>query len=153
MIIEHNGDIYSCDHFVYPENRLGNILEKPLTEMVNSNQQQKFGQDKKDQLPQYCRQCDFYFACKGECPKNRFLKTEDNEYGLNYLCEGYKLFFDHIDPYMKFMANELKHHRPPANVKQWARQLDDVISEHRVGRNDPCPCGSGKKFKKCCAEK
>ncbi|MDA2939089.1 anaerobic sulfatase-maturation protein, partial [Acidobacteria bacterium AH-259-A15] len=124
LAIEHNGDLYSCDHFVYPENKLGNILENPLESMVNSAQQRKFGQDKHDTLPRYCRQCDVRFACNGECPKHRFIRTPDGEEGLNYLCAGYKIFFHHIDSHMRFMAEELRQRRPPANVMAWARLQD-----------------------------
>jgi uncharacterized protein len=124
MALEHNGDLYSCDHYVYPENKLGNIMEQPLASLVNSPQQRAFGQDKRDSLPRYCRECDVRFACNGECPKHRFISTPDGEPGLNYLCAGYKLFFKHVDPYMKFMANELRHQRPPANVMAWIRQLE-----------------------------
>jgi uncharacterized protein len=116
LAMEHTGDLYSCDHFVYPENKLGNIIEIGLEEMVGSPQQSKFGRDKRDLLPSMCRQCDVRFACNGECPKHRFLTTPDGEYGLNYLCAGYKHFFHHIDPYMQFMAAELRAGRPPANI-------------------------------------
>jgi uncharacterized protein len=151
LAIEHNGDVYSCDHYVYPENRLGNILENPLRAMVDSSQQRKFGSDKLNSLPRYCRECDVRFACNGECPKHRFIKTPEGEAGLNYLCTGYKLFFHHIDPYMRFMAEELRHQRPPANVMAWVRSREVVASQTaRPGRNDPCPCGSGRKYKKCC---
>lgn len=119
LAVEHNGDLYSCDHFVYPENKLGNIMEAPLESMVGSQQQRRFGVSKRNTLPRYCRECEVRFACNGECPKHRFLQTPDGEPGLNYLCAGYKLFFDHIDPYMEFMAQELKHGRAPANVMQW----------------------------------
>jgi uncharacterized protein len=128
MALEHNGDLYSCDHYVYPENKLGNIMEQPLRTLVNSAQQRSFGLDKRDSLPRYCRECDVRFACNGECPKHRFISTPDGEPGLNYLCAGYKLFFQHVDPYMKFMANELRHQRPPANVMAWIRQ-----QEHSAG--------------------
>jgi uncharacterized protein len=124
MALEHNGDLYSCDHYVYPENKLGNILEQPLSALVNSAQQRSFGLDKRDSLPRYCRECDVRFACNGECPKHRFILTPDGEPGLNYLCAGYKLFFKHVDPFMKFMANELRHQRPPANVMSWIRQQE-----------------------------
>lgn len=150
LAIEHNADLYACDHFVFPKTRLGNILEMPLKDMVISNQQIQFGLDKRDKLPQFCLDCEVRFACNGECPKNRFAKTPDGEDGLNYLCEGYKLFFEHIDPYMKFMANELRNQRAPANVMHWAREKDKGFPSLNVSRNDPCPCGSGKKFKKCC---
>jgi uncharacterized protein len=151
LAIEHNGDVYSCDHYVYPENRLGNILENPLRAMVDSSQQRKFGSDKLNSLPRYCRACDVRFACNGECPKHRFIKTPEGEAGLNYLCAGYKLFFHHIEPYMRFMAEELRHQQPPANVMAWVRSREIVASKTaRPGRNDPCPCGSGRKYKKCC---
>ncbi len=107
LALEHNGDIYSCDHFVYPENKLQNIMEKSLKKIVNSEQQLQFGTDKKTKLPQYCIDCDVCFACNGECPKNRFAKTPNGEEGLNYLCAGYKYFFRGIAPYMRFMSNEL----------------------------------------------
>jgi serine-type anaerobic sulfatase-maturating enzyme len=116
LAMEHTGDVYSCDHFVYPEHKLGNIAENELDAMVGSEQQKKFGEDKRDTLPRMCRSCDVRFACNGECPKHRFLMTPDGEPGLNYLCAGYKHFFHHIDPYMQFMAAELRSHRAPANI-------------------------------------
>ena len=146
LALEHNGDLYSCDHFVYPEYKLGNVLGQSLGSMVNSARQTAFGRDKLDTLPRYCRECDVRFACHGECPKHRFIRTPDGEEGLNYLCAGYKLFFSHIDPFMQFMAAELRAGRAPANVMSWARERDLATS----GRNDPCPCGSGRKYKKCC---
>jgi len=152
MAIEHNGDLYSCDHFVYPENKLGNIMESPISALVNSSQQRKFGLDKRDALPRYCRECEVRFACNGECPKHRFIRTPGGEEGLNYLCAGYKMFFNHIDPYMKFMASELQQRRAPANVMSWIRTRElDTSGKGRPGRNDPCSCGSGRKYKKCCA--
>lgn len=151
LAMEHSGDLYSCDHFVYPENRLGNIMESPLAELVDSEQQRKFGADKETMLPKYCRECDVRFACNGECPKHRFLTTPDGEPGLNYLCAGYKMFFHHVDPYMQFMARELAAQRPPANVMRWIAVQETQKAFERAGRNDPCPCGSGKKFKHCCA--
>ncbi len=119
MALEHNGDLYSCDHYVFPEYKLGNILESSMSSLVNSGRQIKFGIDKKMKLPMYCLKCDYKFACNGECPKHRFCNTPDGEFGLNYLCEGYKYFFAHIDPFMKFMVNELLNNRPPANVMKW----------------------------------
>ena len=116
LAIEHTGDLYSCDHFVYPENKLGNLMNSDLAQMIRSQQQKSFGQNKLDSLPRMCRECDVRFACNGECPKHRFLTTPDGESGLNYLCAGYKHFFHHIDPYMQFMAAELCAGRPPANV-------------------------------------
>ena len=116
LAMEHTGDLYSCDHFVYAENKLGNIMESDLERMVDSQQQEKFGLDKLTSLPGMCRECDVRFACNGECPKHRFVKTPDGEPGLNYLCAGYKHFFHHIDPCMQFMAAELREGRPPANI-------------------------------------
>jgi uncharacterized protein len=104
---------------VYPDNKLGNILERPLAGLVGLPQQSRFGKAKDVALPKYCVSCDVRFACNGECPKHRFLKTPDGEAGLNYLCAGYKHFFHHIDTYMKFMATELKADRAPANVMEW----------------------------------
>jgi uncharacterized protein len=151
-VIEHNGDLYSCDHYVYPQNKLGNVLEDPLSVLVSSHQQQQFGRNKYDSMPRYCMECNVRFACNGECPKHRFLRTPDGEYGLNYLCAGYKLFFKHIDTYMRYMAEELRQGRPAANVMDWIRRRDGGESDGRLpGRNDPCPCGSGRKHKKCCA--
>ncbi|HTU49305.1 MAG TPA: anaerobic sulfatase-maturation protein [Acidobacteriaceae bacterium] len=151
LAVEHNGDLYSCDHFVYPENRLGNIMQQAMGVMVESPQQIQFGQAKNDTLPNYCRQCEVRFACNGECPKHRFATTPDGEAGLNYLCAGYKNFFTHIDPYMQFMAAQLRQQRAPANVMEWVRMRDAAASQSgKPGRNDPCPCGSGKKFKRCC---
>lgn len=119
--MEFNGDVYSCDHFVFPEYRLGNINSKSLTSMMYSDDQLKFGNDKFDSLPQQCRECDFLFACYGECPKNRFTKDKYGNEGLNYLCKGYYQFFSHVAPYMDFMKKELQAQRPPANVMQWAK--------------------------------
>ena len=108
LAIEHNGDLYSCDHYVYPKYRLGNVMNQSLGEMVRSKEQLQFGSDKVDMLPQYCRKCEVRFACNGECPKHRFIKTPDGEEGLNYLCAAYKRFFTHIDPSMRMMASLLE---------------------------------------------
>ena len=108
LALEHNGDLYSCDHFVEPDYLLGNIQKTHMRELVTSDQQQKFGQDKFDTLPQYCRECEVLFACYGECPRNRFVSAPDGEPGLNYLCAGYKLFFKHIDHPMRLMADLLR---------------------------------------------
>lgn len=111
LAMEHNGDVYSCDHFVEPNYLLGNIQETHLIELVASDKQQKFGEDKRDTLPRYCRECDVRFACNGGCPKDRFIETPDGEAGLNYLCAGYKLFFHHIDQAMRMMADLLRQDR------------------------------------------
>lgn len=149
LAMEHNGDVYSCDHYVYPEYRLGNIHEKSLTELVESPEQQKFGNAKRDSLPTQCLECDVRFACHGECPKHRFTRTSTGEFGLNYLCAGYKMFFQHIDDPMKVMCQLLSQQRPPALVMDWAKRQTPP-SYPVIGRNDPCPCGSGKKAKRCC---
>lgn len=151
LAIEHNGDLYSCDHFVYPEHKLGNIMEQNISALVDSPQQQTFGEDKRDTLPDYCRRCEVRFACHGECPKHRFIKTPDGEEGLNYLCAGYREFFNHIDPYMRFMADQLRQRQAPANVMAWVRMKDlRAEGKRKPGRNDPCLCGSERKYKKCC---
>ncbi|MDA8050040.1 MAG: anaerobic sulfatase maturase [Rhodospirillales bacterium] len=151
MAIEHNGDLYSCDHFVDAAHRLGNIMEEPLGLLVRSSRQIKFGRDKRETLPQYCRACDVRFACNGGCPKHRFIRAPEGEDGLNYLCAGYRVFFRHVDPFMRFMASELARGRAPANVMRWARQRDAPRAGAKMpGRNDPCLCGSGLKYKRCC---
>ena len=106
-VLEHNGDLYSCDHFVYPEYKLGNIKEHTIMEMMYSDRQEKFGRDKFDTLPRQCKRCKWLFTCNGECPKNRLLKTEDGEPGLNYLCEGYRMYFEHVAPFMERMRREI----------------------------------------------
>jgi uncharacterized protein len=150
LAIEHGGDLYSCDHFVFPENRLGNIMDSSLKTLVESEQQNRFGEAKESALPKYCRECDVRFACNGECPKHRFLTTPEGEPGLNYLCASYKMFFHHIDPYMRFMAAELVAERAPANVMHLVCVKDARVTVRKTKRNDLCPCGSGKKFKHCC---
>jgi uncharacterized protein len=118
LALEHDGDLYSCDHFVEPRFRLGNIKEHHLLQLVASDQQRAFGDAKRDSLPRYCRECEVRFACNGECPRNRFLPTPDGEAGLNYLCAGYKAFFQHIDRPMKFMADLLRRGQDAAGVMQ-----------------------------------
>jgi uncharacterized protein len=152
LAIEHNGDLYSCDHYVYPKYRLGNILNKSLGAMVESVEQQRFGNDKSDTLPKFCRDCEVRFACNGECPKHRFIHTPDGEAGLNYLCPAYKRFFNHIDPYMKLMGQLLNARRPAADIMPFLAERESQKAVQTVGRNDDCPCGSGKKFKKCCGK-
>lgn len=118
-VMEFNGDVYSCDHFVFPEYKLGNIYKEPLVSMMYSDKQLKFGADKFNKLPKQCKECDVLFTCYGECPKNRFTYDKYGEWGLNYLCEGYYKFFKHVEPYMDFMKKELLAKRPPANVMNW----------------------------------
>jgi uncharacterized protein len=149
LALEHNGDLYSCDHFVDREHLLGNIERESLSRLASSERQRRFGQDKLDSLPNYCLKCEVLFACNGECPKNRFMKTPDGELGLNYLCAGYKEFFRHIDGSMRFMANEIRQGREPANIMKYTASDRIAGTIFNPGRNDSCPCGSGLKYKKC----
>ena len=150
-VVEHNGDFYTCDHFVDDGHRLGNIMDTHLAELLESPEQRAFGRSKHDSLPKYCRECDVVEMCNGECPKNRFIHTPDGEPGLNYLCAGYKRFFNHCGPFLAELGAlwqrqtlDQKASRDEATVKR---------NTPKVGRNDPCPCGSGKKYKKCCLGK
>jgi uncharacterized protein len=151
LAMEHNGDLYSCDHFVEPDYLLGNIQETHMAELVASEKQGAFGAHKLNSLPKYCRECEVLFACYGECPRNRFLTTPDGEAGLNYLCAGYKAYFKHIDPAMRTMAGLLRQGRFADEIMQPPRAEAPVGTPKsgRVGRNEPCPCASGKKFKHC----
>jgi uncharacterized protein len=140
LALEHNGDLYSCDHFVDPPYLLGNILHTQMVELVASPQQRAFGDAKRDTLPRYCIECPVRFACNGECPKNRFVATPDGEPGLNYLCAGYRAFFLHVDGVMRLMADRLRA----------GGFADEVMTMLRTApRNEPCPCGSGRKAKVC----
>lgn len=148
VALEHNGDLFSCDHYVEPDYLLGNIQNDHLLELVSSDQQRAFGQDKMSTLPEYCRQCAVRFACHGGCPKNRFIETPDGEAGLNYLCAGYKAFFNYVDRPMRVMASLLQQKRAPAEI-MGMMAAEDAERFGNVGRNESCPCGSGKKFKRC----
>jgi len=129
VALEHNGDLYSCDHFVEPAHKLGNIHETHLIQLLSSPQQIKFGQDKKDNLPRYCRECEVRFACHGECPKNRFIKTPDGEEGLNYLCTAYKAFFTHINEPMKIMRELLRRRRFADEIMHMsAAEIRDLLA-------------------------
>ncbi|MCJ7514246.1 MAG: anaerobic sulfatase maturase [Anaerolineales bacterium] len=161
LALEHNGDLYSCDHFVEPKYRLGNIQETPMIELIASDQQLKFGRDKFDTLPKYCLECDVRFACHGGCPKDRFceaprspqgeggITTPEGEPGLNYLCAGYKQFFHHVNQPMLMMSQLLRQNRAPSEVMRWVADEDLQALLASAGRNDLCPCGSGKKVKNC----
>lgn len=140
IALEHNGDVFSCDHYVYPQYRLGNLKDLTLLQMASSAKQTQFGLEKQTTLPKMCRECDVRFACHGECPKGRFCTTPSGEPGLHYLCPAYLRFFRHIAPAMRRMVELLKAQRSPAEIMQ----------PLKAPRNAPCPCGSGKKFKVCC---
>jgi len=148
--LEHNGDLYACDHYVYPKHKTGNTLESSLSELMASARQQKFGNDKRDLLPQYCRECEILFACNGDCPKHRFIKTPDGESGLSYLCTAYRRVFKHMGPYMGAMANLVRSGREAAQILEYVAEEDRQKRFSTAKRNDPCPCGSGRKYKKCC---
>jgi uncharacterized protein len=138
--VEHNGDVFSCDHYVDHEHRIGNIQQTPLAALLGSAPQRAFGDAKRDTLPRECRECDVLAMCHGHCPKYRFIHSSGGEPGLNYLCAGLKRFFRHSRaPLARLVAAE----------RQLAATPTTPVS-HEVGRNDPCPCGSGRKFKKCC---
>ena len=157
VALEHNGDLYSCDHFVDTNHLLGNILTTPMIELVSSEKQRRFGRDKAGTIPRQCRECRYLFLCNGECPKNRLIETAEGEPGLNYLCEGYRAFFSHTEKPMQAMANLMRNGRPASDVMRLTTGEKPSVhaSFPGVGRNDPCPCGardaSGKrmKFKKC----
>ena len=151
LAMEHNGDVYACDHYVEPDYHLGNIRQDLLIDLVASPAQEAFGLAKRDTLPSMCRTCDVRFACHGGCPRNRFIKTPDGEAGLNYLCAGYIAFFRHVDKPMQVMARALSTGEAPALVMAWTAEQDRRLIARfaGTGRNDPCPCGSGRKFKRC----
>ena len=144
LALEHTGDLYSCDHFVEPAYKLGNIRDKKMIELIALPQQQEFGLAKRDTLPMFCLQCDVRFACHGGCPKDRFTVAPDGEPGLHYLCPSYKAFFGHIRPAMEQMCGLLRAGQAPSQVAgRYAR------ADARRGRNQACTCGSGRKWKHC----
>ncbi len=152
VVVEHNGDLYTCDHFVEPEYRLGNIRETPLVELLEHPVQRGFGQRKRDLLPRQCLECEVLKSCNGGCPKDRFVVTADGEEGLNYLCPGFKRFFTHTRPYLERMAEMSRSGAPTEQIRQMVR-TETARATGQTGRNAPCPCGSGRKYKKCCLGK
>jgi uncharacterized protein len=148
-VLEHNGDFYSCDHFVTPEHRLGNIRETPLVALLENPAQRAFGQAKLDMLCGYCRECEVRAMCNGGCPKDRIIESANGDTGLNYLCVGYKRFFKHCLPYVARLAVLRRAGQPPDRLMKMV-QAEDTEARPKAGRNDPCPCGSGRKYKKCC---
>ncbi|HBX70308.1 MAG TPA: anaerobic sulfatase maturase [Chloroflexi bacterium] len=151
LALEHNGDLYSCDHFVEPDFLLGNIQEEHMIELVASDRQVKFGLDKRDSLPQYCLDCEVRFACHGECPKNRFIETPSGEPGLNYLCAGYKGFFHRVNEPYKILSMLLRSGRPAEDVMAIVNQREAHFPQAfaKAKADDPCPCGSEMAFKHC----
>ena len=148
-VVEHNGDFFSCDHYVAPEHRLGNITETPLVALLESSRQKAFGRAKLDALPRYCRECTVREMCHGGCPKDRILRTPEGEAGLNYLCAGYKRFFNHCRPFIaELTAQWRRQNLPPQSLPPGPVQ--PAPADLKTGRNAPCPCGSGRKYKKCC---
>ena len=131
-VVEANGDLYSCDHYVFPEYRLGNIRDESITSMMHSRRQVLFGRSKRDALPRQCKECRWRFACNGGCPKDRFCQTGDGEDGLSYLCGDYRQYFGHVAPYMDFMKNELDNQRPPANIMNVLRTEKHLPSHKSV---------------------
>ncbi len=150
LAMEHNGDLYACDHFVEPDYRLGNVQQQGLEALAGSERQSHFGLNKRN-LPRYCLACPVHFICYGGCPKDRLLTTPDGEPGLNVLCEGFRAFFTHIDRPMRIMASLLREQRPPAEIMLvLAREETELAAKlARAARNEACPCGSGNKFKYC----
>lgn len=151
LALEHNGDLYTCDHFVEPDYLLGKFKEEHMLEMVGFDEQHKFGQDKYDRLPKYCLECPVLFACNGECPKNRFIETPDGEPGFNYLCAGYKAFFQHVDEPMNIMAMLINNGRPASDLMGILAESMEVLETayKNADREQPCPCGSELPYIDC----
>ena len=146
--LEHNGDLYACDHFVEPTYKLGNILQTHMMALIASPEQRKFGQDKRDTLTAQCRGCKVLPWCNGGCPKDRFALSHDGEPGQNYLCAGLELFFTHVGPTLNTMVQLLRQGRAPAEV-----MASIAAQDARQGPYRPCPCGSGRKFRFCHGDK
>jgi uncharacterized protein len=147
--VEHNGDVYACDHFALPSHLRGNLTTDDLAAMVDSPEQTGFGAAKRDALPGWCRRCPVLFVCRGGCPKDRLARTPDGEPGLHVLCPSFLRFYRHIAPAMARMAALWRQGLPPGCIMEELRAADADRWRH-VGRNDPCPCGSGQKYKRCC---
>ncbi len=148
VVLEHNGDLFACDHFVFPEYRIGNITEDSYSGMLDGEKQKAFGADKLKRLPPKCLKCSVRYLCNGGCPAHSFVPAQGTSFRQNYLCEGYLKFFTHIEPFLKGMKEALSHRLPAC---QYVQFLEDA--KLKPGRNDICPCGSGKKYKHCCAAK
>jgi uncharacterized protein len=150
-VIEHNGDFFSCDHFVHPAFHIGNIVQTPLVELFESPAQRQFGEAKSESLPGYCRKCEVLDMCHGGCPKDRIIDSPDGQAGLNYLCAGYRRFFNHSRRFAEQLAIQSRAQSQGANSVRHPGSYGRTTQ--KIGRNDPCPCGSGKKYKNCCLGK
>lgn len=156
LAVEHNGDVYSCDHYVYPEYRLGNVHHGSISHMIDGRRQSLFGLYKSNSLPRQCRRCEYLAYCRGGCPKERTARTVDGEEGLNRLCDGYRRFFRHTDAHFRAMATCLRRGLPAARYHEFidtsrgAGYPSSQVAGRRPGRNEPCTCGSGRKYKHCC---
>jgi uncharacterized protein len=144
MAIEHDGTVYSCDHYVDPEYRLGNVMDDSLVQMAGSPGQLKFGNDKREALPEKCLQCSYLKFCWGACPKDRIIDSPGKG-KLNWLCDGWYEFYEHTAPYFQAMRRTLEERIPASEYRRFFK----IDEKNRPGRNDPCPCGSGLKFKLC----
>jgi len=152
LAIEHDGSVYSCDHFVEREYQIGNVLSEPLAALVDAPEQVAFGRAKRDTLPDCCKECSVLAVCNGGCPKDRFASAPDGQAGLSYLCAGYRQFYEHISPYMERMAALARNRKPVSGIMEELKLKEAADEEpwRTASRNDPCPCGSGRKFKRCC---
>ena len=152
LAVEHDGGVYSCDHFVDAPHCLGNVTTDGLVRLFESSAQSAFGDAKHDTLPKCCTSCEVVSYCQGGCPKDRFIASESGEPGLNYLCAGYRAFYEHVAPYVERMATLVKVGRRPSTImaELEAVEHDERQAFRAAGRNEPCPCGSGRKFKQCC---
>ncbi len=146
VALEHNGNVYSCDHYVFPSHLIGNIRDQCYADIIDGETQTAFGEGKQKKLASRCLKCKALYLCNGGCPAHQFVRQRDNKHDLNYLCAGYKTFFNHIEPYIKAMRSALRQRIP---AREYFRFLSD--KKLQIGRNQPCPCGSGKKYKLCCS--
>ena len=150
--MEHNGDLYSCDHYVYPRNKLGNIMETELEILMGSAAQQQFGRAKLNSLPECCLSCEVRTACHGDCPKHRFVSTAEGGPWRSYLCEAYKDIFIYMGPYLEVMARLLQEGRSASDVMEVVKEQEITPTKQPPRRKGPCPCGSGRKYKHCCGK-
>jgi uncharacterized protein len=149
LVVEHDGGVYSCDHFVTARHRIGDLDTSHLSTLVDLPVQRRFGDDKRDRLPAQCLSCRWLTVCNGGCPKDRFVLAEDGEPGLNYLCAGLRQFVAHVEQPLKHVIERQQQGMSPEAIMA-AQRAETLIRWQGIGRNDPCPCGSGRKAKRCC---